>query len=158
MTWDHDAERGYLEGKGAWGEQPDEQPTPNPLDELASMFAPLGAWAADAACAARGVDPTIFDAPDRADRERHTPAALLARQHEAARLCASCPVRRQCQDDAETNDLTGIRGGLLYAGEPTAGRGIKKHDLIGLIEAGLLTSAIGYGGRIPTLPVDTAAA
>lgn len=154
MTWDHAAERGYLEAKGAWGEQPDETSAPDPLAELVSLFAPLGPWVADAACAAPGVDPTIFDAPDRADRERHTPAALLARQHEAARLCASCPVRRQCQDDGEDNELVGIRGGVLY----TKNRhGSKQYDLAAYAAAGLLDRPLGYG-RAPTLPADAPSA
>lgn len=110
MTWDYDAERRFLEGKGAWGEQPEEPPTPNPLDELASMFAPLGRWVADAACAAPDIDPTLFDEPggdglSRGERSLRAAAAGL--------VCAACPVRAECLADADENGLTGVRGGVL---------------------------------------------
>lgn len=153
MTWDHDAEHDYLEAKGAWGEQPDETSAPDPLAELVSLFAPLGPWVADAACAAPGVDPTIFDAPD-AD-ELAVPAPIrAARQRRALAVCQSCPVQRECRQDGEDNELVGIRGGVLY----TKNRhGSKQYDLAAYAAAGLLDRPLGYG-RAPTLPADAPSA
>jgi hypothetical protein len=126
---------------------PDVTSEPNPLDELTSLFTPLGAWASEAACAAPEVDATIFDAPDVGDAERHTRPELAARQHEAISFCRNCPVQRECRQDAEDNGLTGIRGGVLYVGQP--GR-VRQHDLLALADAGALTFAVGYRGRPPT--------
>lgn len=120
---------------------------PNPpLDELASLFAPLGPWVTEAACR-DAADPSIFDAPEKADKLAHSNDELAARQRLAVSTCVACPVRQECRQDAEDNALTGIRGGVLYAGEPTAGRGIKQHDLTALYLAGQLDRPVGYQGR-----------
>jgi hypothetical protein len=123
-------------------------PEPDPLDEVYSLFKPLGDWASDAACApAVEVDPTIFDAPESQDAQTFTRAEMAARQHEAISFCRACPVRRECRQDAVDNELTGIRGGVLYTG--TAGSA-RQFDLIALADAGELTFAVGArGGRPP---------
>jgi hypothetical protein len=125
-------------------------PEPSALDEVQhSLFKPLGDWAAQAACAdpAVEVDPTIFDAPESQDAQTFTRAELAARQHQAISFCRICPVRRECRQDAVDNELTGIRGGVLFAG--TAGS-MRQFDLIALADAGELTFAVGArGGRPP---------
>lgn len=120
---------------------------PDPLAELSTLFAPLGAWAEQAVCAAPGVDPTLFDAPVKGGPG--TTAERTARQHQAIALCRVCPVRQECHDDAVANQLTGIRGGVLVIGEPLR---LRHHDLIALADAGLLNNAVGYGGPAPVLP------
>lgn len=122
MSWDHDAERGYLEAKGAWGEQPDETPA-LPID--LTVFAPLGPWAQQAACATREVDPTLFDAPS--DDDGLTRPERTMRQQAAAAVCARCPVRAECLADADENGLTGVRGGFLIFD-----RGLRRKNLLDL--------------------------
>ncbi|MCW2671020.1 MAG: whiB2 [Frankiales bacterium] len=62
------------------------------------MTAQPGRWHTQAAC--RGMDPELFYRPPG-------PAADAA-----LRVCADCPVHRQCAEDAK-GEAFGIRGGRL---------------------------------------------
>lgn len=60
-----------------------------------------GRWWEDAAC--RGMDPGLFF-PERGD---------MAAVNRARRICAECPVRKECLADALAfADRWGVRGGL----------------------------------------------
>jgi len=68
----------------------------------AGLHSPAQAgWRRRAACARRGVDPELFF-PEQGGRPEP-----------AKRICARCPVRAACLDDAlATRDEYGIRGGM----------------------------------------------
>jgi hypothetical protein len=119
----------------------DALPPPIPVFEsLAIVFAPMGRWVEQAACAERGTDPTMFDAPGPDDWTAHGSAGVAARQREAAAMCARCPVRQECLQDAIDNNLAGIRGGVLI----TARHGAQ-FDLIALASEGKLLRPAGFG-------------
>ncbi len=63
-------------------------------------------WQTEAAC--RGENLVLFFGPDgERQHERDT------REHQAKKLCAQCPVRTACLEDAlAMGDLDGVRGGL----------------------------------------------
>lgn len=73
-------------------------------------------WRASASCA--GMDPTLFELPDNhraddLDRMRQTIDAV----------CVGCPVKSECLEDADREDLKHtIRGGLLPGSGKTKGR------------------------------------
>jgi hypothetical protein len=126
------------------------------IAELAANLTPLGPWAEQSACRAKGVDPTIFDAPTADAIKKHGKDGVAARQREAAAMCAGCPVRAECHaaqlaDLAVNDHLRGvIRGGVLFTD-----RG-GEVDLIALAAAGRLTRPAGRGRPID-LPSQTAA-
>lgn len=64
-----------------------------------------GDWREDAAC--RGIESSVFFSPD-AERGQ----ARAQRESRARRICADCPVLRQCRDHAlVTGEPYGIWGG-----------------------------------------------
>ena len=72
-----------------------------PLRELVAT--PSQPWRRIAACARPGVDANLFH-PHDFDR---------AATNEARNICLSCPVARECLDDAiASKDRFGVRGGL----------------------------------------------
>ncbi|MFE2869367.1 WhiB family transcriptional regulator [Embleya sp. NPDC059259] len=75
-----------------------------------------GPWEWDAAC--RGADPELFvdDAPYGTGNVNYPDKTRAARVRQALAICAGCPVRRQCLDDAvAAGDRWAIRGGLTVA-------------------------------------------
>jgi WhiB family redox-sensing transcriptional regulator len=63
-------------------------------------------WREKAAC--RGMDAGLFFGSDN-----ESPQQRQAREAKAKTICASCPVRAQCLDDALRNSIRyGIWGGL----------------------------------------------
>lgn len=63
-------------------------------------------WQDRAAC--RGIDADLFFGSDN-----ESPQQRKAREAKAKTICASCPVRAQCLDDALRNSIRyGIWGGL----------------------------------------------
>ena len=73
--------------------------------EITIAARPEDDWMSGAICV--GVDPTIFDAQRKS---KYSPVFYL---DEAKEICAHCPVRLNCLEDAVRNDATEcVRGGL----------------------------------------------
>ncbi|WP_353963910.1 WhiB family transcriptional regulator [Streptomyces sp. NBC_00233] len=61
-------------------------------------------WLTKAACAAPGIDPEVFFAPEQAAR---------GWENEAKTICKSCPVTQECLEAAINQGVTdGVRGGM----------------------------------------------
>lgn len=76
-------------------------------------------WTAAAACT--GMTELFFPAWGGEDR-RQLPAHVVAQVAEATAICAGCPVRPECLDDAvKRGEQHGVWGGRLFTSS-TAGR------------------------------------
>lgn len=73
-------------------------------------------WRASASCA--GMDPTLFELPDN-----HRADDLDRMKQTIEAVCGGCPVKQECLDDADRDDLRHtIRGGLLPGSGMAKGR------------------------------------
>ncbi|MFC9085298.1 WhiB family transcriptional regulator [Nocardiopsis dassonvillei] len=85
------------------GYEPAYQQARNAVIGRASQFAP---WDARGVCGRPGIDPTVFEVSP------HIPASNAAARAALA-LCAVCPVRAECLDDAiDTDETDLVRAGL----------------------------------------------
>jgi WhiB family transcriptional regulator, redox-sensing transcriptional regulator len=69
-----------------------------------------GNWRSRSAC--RDADPQLFDPPTSDDR---SPRRINARLAKANIFCGRCPVRVDCELEAQIERDSGVRGGVMYA-------------------------------------------
>lgn len=86
------------------------------------LLIPLdSSWRDQAACA--GHDPRLWD-DATGDGEPH--ASRTERHQRATAVCRTCPVARQCVDDARPGRDEGIRGGLRMPATSWPGDGSRR--------------------------------
>lgn len=86
-------------------ERPPSIPWEGTLPTLAELLG-TGSWRRDAACIDE--DPELFAPHPDGERKLAVPPP---RAHEAARICARCPVRARCAASADERREVGVWGG-----------------------------------------------